>query len=281
VLPLLARLTAIAAMLDGVPESRQPEFHVTLRFFVRHGSSVVARSHFLVHWTGKDISTGGDPEPVQDAYVDRLFDILQSGFWMTRPTEHVVGGNIASPGQVSFDYHADMTCFTEVRLSAAASHAAQYGSAGIAVDRRFVLDRWGSPVHYVRNAANEHIVESFSRLRHLLQNEGQGEALRAAEYLGVFLKPMSPPNTDSFTMLDEHEWRIVVTKEKVDFGHIKESSNPTPRFRLLIPPEEVRLLVLPDEPTRKKALADARIHTTLWDHKCYPPILTLPECANL
>jgi hypothetical protein len=253
----------------------------------------LARSDFLVHWTGRDISVVAPlTEPARVAYVDRLFDILQFGFWMTRPTERVVGNNVrASSGAVSFEYHAEMTCFTEVRLSAATHHASQYGLVGIAVDRKFVLDRWGGPVHYVRNGPDEYVVGSFFQLRFLLQflsNNTAGDvrdaaisALRDAEYLGVFLKPMSPPTTDSFRMLDEHEWRIVAKQQQIDRGNIIVASTPPPQFRLRIPPKEVRLLVLPDAPTRNKVLTDARIRPTLWDHGCYPPLLTLPECANL
>jgi hypothetical protein len=180
-----------------------------------------------------------------------------------------------------------MTCFTEVRLSVSARHAALYGLLGVAVDRMYVLERWGSLVHYVRNHGNEHIVAALFDLRYLLKVHLKGidssreEALRDAEYLGVFLKPMSTSNTDDFAFLDEHEWRVVAMPRQVELARIKETGHSDPPFKLMVGADEVRLVVLPDDSTRKMALVDLRMKEIFFDSGLYPPLLTLEECTHL
>lgn len=81
------------------------------------------RTDFLVHWTGRDIAT--NRFLVTDAqradYVQRLVDIVQSGLWMTQPGEEIDGRNGAS-----ITYEAQMTCFTEIRLTDAEIHTQRY-----------------------------------------------------------------------------------------------------------------------------------------------------------
>jgi len=258
------------------------------------------RSHFLVHWTGKDISVNQHTltDVQRDEYVGRLFSILAGGFWMSMPLESLLGGLGGHPGgSHGFTYSAAMTCFTEIRLSAASHHASQYGLLGIAVDRHFVLDRWGSPVHYVRNRSMEHIVGSFADLRYqlvtLLNRQGLDpqvdllarNALQHADYLGVFLKAMSAPpaqqnDPDDFFFLDEQEWRVVAVPELLNKGHIVDNGKKAlPPFKLVLPADKVRLIVAPDGATRNKLIADARIGTH-WPNRIHPPILTLDECGE-
>jgi len=82
--------------------------------------------------------------------VKRLADIISKGFWMTKPPEKIHGANGSH-----VEYHSPMTCFTEVRLSDTELHTQRYGLLGIAVNRHFVLERFGGPVHYVRNHCTE------------------------------------------------------------------------------------------------------------------------------
>jgi hypothetical protein len=251
----------------------------------------MTRSKFLVHWTGKGIHTDVKTltDPHRSAYADRLVDILSNGFWMTTPPEKLVGGHARSNlgGQVSFTYKASMTCFTEARLSAASVLASAFGLLGIAVDRHFVLDRWGGPVHYVRNHADEHIVASLFDLRYLLKTRlaflgtDASDALHDAEYLGVFLKAMSTAGTDDFSMIDEHEWRVVQTTAQTDGGHIVATGFANPLFKLKLSHSDVKLLVLPDDATRTLVLNDPRFQTALWACGSHPPILTLDDCASL
>jgi len=206
---------------------------------------------------------------------------------MTKPREQVAGGHPrAVGGQVSFTYEVNMTCFTELRLSASTQHAAAYGLLGVAVNRAYVLQRWGAPVHYVRNHRDELIIGSFFHLLHSLTSndpaagnapEGPADSLK---YLGTFLKPMSSPNTDDFKFIDEHEWRVVQTNPQVQTGMIVQTGLSEPQYRLLVSPAELKLLVLPDDGTRSLAVADPRLSGLIFNHAHPVPLLTVEECSH-
>lgn len=134
------------------------------------------RTDFLVHWTGKDICL--DSQALSDEhrarYVDRLADILGKGFWMTKPDEKIYGNK-----NVYIEYSAPMTCFTEIRLSQAKLHAQRYGLLGVGVTRRFVLDRLGGPVHYVRNHPTAYAPGMCAVLE---QRSGAGHSLKPTRH---------------------------------------------------------------------------------------------------
>jgi hypothetical protein len=244
----------------------------------------MARPSLLVHWTGRRISTDVDrlSENKRKDYVERLVDILLNGFWMTCPQETLTGHNTKGvSGSVSFKYEAPMTCFTEVRLSQALNHARSYGLLGIAVDRKYVLDRWGSPVHYVRNHSDEKIVGAFLELRHCILTHKTAGTERADEllrYLGTFLKAMSQKNADDYGHLNELEWRIVATEEQVEMGNLRRTGTEQPLYRLLLRRGDVRLVVFPDDRTRQSAYANQRVRAFFSD--CQVPFLTIRECEQ-
>jgi hypothetical protein len=241
------------------------------------------RSSLLVHWTGKDICC--DRKNLSDsqrkAYVDRLRSILQDGFWMTRPTERLVG-SASNLGDCSLcDYVIDLACFTEVRLSQAESHSQQYGLLGVGVERKFVLDRRGGPVHYVRNADCESVVgNSLAVFSHLQRNGPEGLSELVRRNIG-FLKPMSNPGQDDYAYLDEHEWRITHTHDAQGHGLIVPTGLEKPIYRLPLQPGDVRLIVFPDAATRYLANDDEQILDFFRVVKRKMPIfLTVEECRD-
>jgi hypothetical protein len=160
-----------------------------------------------------------------------------------------------------------------------------YGLLGVGVDRAYVLERWGSPVHYVRNHRDDGVVGSFAAARNLIAacaRRGNGDAAAAlahVNYLGTFMKGMSQANTDDFLFLEEQEWRVVVTQEQIDVGRINETGLGLPRYRLILPPAELRLVVFPDACTRQLALQDPRVQKSLGSGGSLP-LLTLEECRQ-
>jgi len=214
------------------------------------------RPNLLVTWTGKDINTSvstlTDAESAK--YVDRLRDIVTSGLWMTVPPERIEG---FGPSFIS--YKAPMTCFTEVRLSITKEHSRRYGLLGIAVDRCFVLDRLGGPVHYVRNGPDECVVGNVNAIRdHVIKTASPA----VENYLAVnaaFLKPMSTATTDDFSYIDENEWRIVHTHRGEEKGSIVKTGRSVPLYRIPLHPNDVQLVVFPDSKTRARAVADPTI----------------------
>ena len=198
------------------------------------------RPNYLVHWTGKDIAS--DPELLTDGdrrkYLDRLTDILHNGFWMTRPPEKLMGRHPRSPkgGSVSFTYEANMTCFTEIRLSQSVGHAKLYGCLGIGVDREYILERWGSPVHYVRNHEREKIVSAFFDLRYMLvklKQAGVADAELAdgyLSYIGTFLKGMSQFGKDEMCIRDRlkgRRSRLLRNNRRPRYTGLPQAREPT------------------------------------------------------
>jgi hypothetical protein len=248
----------------------------------------MARSTYLVHWTGKDINT--DLKSLTDderrKYIEYLVGILREGFWMTQVAEHLTGCHARSTsGSVSFQYETHMTCFTEVRLSQSLRHAAEYGLLGVGVERKYVLDHWGSPVYYVRNHENEGFVGAFFDLRCRIigqKSKGIDGSERAAElvnYLGTFFKAMSNRGLDDFRFLEENEWRIVLTEEQIRANKIICTGLSRPTFKIPLLSSDVRLVVFPDTKTRAMALSDAAAAPLIANGEAFP-LLTLEECRQ-
>lgn len=252
------------------------------------------RSRLLAHWTGKDLHAKNDrlDDDVRRSYVERLRGLTASGFWMTTPTEKLQGAGRGG-GSYSFDYVTPMTCFTEVRLSHSRLHSERYGRLAIVVDRKFVLERWGGPVHYVRNHADEFVVSNLKGVRDWLSSVIDNEELNpiiprlwenrcAVDLLFSMLKGMSRPGTDDYEYIDEHEWRIPQSQGQCDTGRLlKNEPGAIPPYFVTLMPRDVRMVVFPDAETRRIALQDAAITSWLSDAENMPPMLTIAECEDL
>jgi hypothetical protein len=236
----------------------------------------VKRSNFLVTWTGKDIDPSGLTDSGRRRYVERLKDILAHGLWMTDPSERITGNT-----DCHVKYEAAMTCFTEVRLSQARNHAARYGSLGIAVERKFVLDRFGGPVHYVRNSSSgECVIGNAQEVLSFLKVHAPKAVQEYFAINSAFLKSMSNRDSDDFAYIDEHEWRIVHTFEMVGRGKIKTTGQARPQFRIPLEHSDIKLIVVPDSATLDLMLADSAI-VDFFSKAGRPPIyLTLDECEQ-
>jgi len=237
------------------------------------------RSKLLVHWTGKDIGlTHPLSEPQRQSYVARLESILGSGFWMNKPefAESLLGYDLTTYG-----LQPAMTCFTEIRLSQARQHAHQYGLLGVGVERDFVLDRTGGPVHYVRNRPNECIVGSYSQLFKYLNNH-RAETKEGENPVGVlfmlmsFLKPMSElTNEEDHQFLDEQEWRIV-QNDRIKKDHIARQPGDRPVALLPITHHEVSVIIFPDRDTVNRAIVSDFFKDWL-SERVIPPTITCLE----
>jgi hypothetical protein len=216
----------------------------------RHG-----RSRLLTHWTGRDIAVAPSAmtEGHRREYAERLKDILGHGLWMTQPGETLTSSVQGNEARIQL--RCPMTCFTELRLSSSHSHVQRYGLLGVVVDRLFVLERLGAPVHYVRQHHAEALVGNLAQLTHWIHGlkgkDADAEQMQhAAMFAASFLKGMSHPSTDDFAFLDEHEWRIVQTDSVVSAGRIVATGLPHPCYRVPVAVGDVRLLVVPDEIVR-------------------------------
>jgi len=220
---------------------------------------------------------------VQVGYAELARDILLNGFWMTRPPEQLMGWVVGSDNDQlcsSARSTIDVTCFTEVRLSQAEEHSKQYGLLGIGVERKFVLDRRGGPVHYVRNGPRETVVgNSLALFWYLQEKDAQVQAELMRRNIG-FLKPMSNPGEDDYAYLDEHEWRIIHSHEEEKRGLIVRTGLERPFYRIPVQPADVRLIVFPDADTRRLATDDEQIRSFFLREKKLPIFLTLEDCRD-
>jgi hypothetical protein len=228
------------------------------------------RANFLVHWTGKDISTDRDTltDDWRRYYVERLRGTLLEGLWMMVPSEKIEGTD-----QAWIKYDVPMTCFTEVKLSETEDHTRRYGLLGLAVDRLFVLDRYGGPVHYVRNGVGEKIVGYAAQF--FANGQLPAELEPARNFNTCFLKMMSNKGTDDFEFLDEHEWRIVYTDDQEKQGTIRKTDVERPLYKIPFQPHDLKFVVFPDLHTRALALKDPSLRELL-----ICPCLTIEECLN-
>jgi Putative abortive phage resistance protein AbiGi, antitoxin len=234
----------------------------------------MARSDFLVHWTGKDICTDCRALTADNrqAYVDLLLSIMQDGFWMTVPREQLIGN------YTTLQYDIPMTCFTEIKLSQTQAHVQRYGLLGVGVSRRFVLDRLGGPVHYVRNHQDEFVVANTFQIFEYFRKTSNSLVGHSQANL-CFLKAMSNPGTDDFEVLNENEWRIIETEAQVIAGNLLRTGKARPRA--LIPLKgETRLVVFPDDRTRSLALINPTLKTMLQGPSGVPMLLTIEECEH-
>ena len=79
-----------------------------------------------------------------------------------------------------------MTCFTEIRLSASDVHAQQYGRLGFGFSRRFVIERYGGPVHYIYGGYEDRdyaatggvFIDLWMQLENVVKLEAEGKPLQ-------------------------------------------------------------------------------------------------------
>lgn len=255
-------------------------------------------SRLIVHWTGKEISQCLPPAPTEFQrikYVRLLKSILSKGLRLSRLTEHIGGA-----GGAHVDPTMRLVCFTEIKLGQALSHAGRYGLLGIGFERKWILARYGSPALYVNNGALCVLVKRLSDVHRYFRNsieDGKTHAQGCEKTIGTykahlasvniaisFMKNMSRHDyraTDDDLdgeYYDEMEWRIVKLGHlQVKAGLVKKRSDN--EYYVVIQPPDVKLLVFPDEQTRRYALE----HCWLKKHffaAASPALLTIGDCQN-
>jgi hypothetical protein len=274
------------------------------------GQNKTLRSDFLIHWTGgKDINPDYKkltPENRKD-YVIRLRNTLKeetNGLWMKRNEEVI---KIPPKGELGYK-DVLMTCFTEIKLSRTYEHTMRYGCLGLGFSREFVISLFGVPVHYV--AGNNldkvtlnmlEIVHGLAQLRDakyaqsanlVLEETGSnyqvtledghralfGDILNKLKPIGMLLKPMSNHPGD-YHNLDEFEWRILYypnEQKQVKFL----GNNNDPPAKITFKPVDLKIIIFPDDETRKMALINPIIMNWFGDPPDFPIMVTVEECLN-
>lgn len=216
-------------------------------------------SDFLIHWTGKDIDKDHDTKWTDDhssttdssvtkKYLDRLKNILRFGLWMKKDPKdcflNVESKEIEVPSVARI-------CFTELKLSEARSHAAQYGRLGIGFKRFFLLDRLGAPVLYYHPTRKNWFFPPYS----------DDYSNFKSRYHACFFKPMSIKSKDStfeYKYYDESEWRIIYSDEIKNMALKLNGMDIADFFK------------------KPSEIDDDKFHKYLVDNKCDPPEYVIP-----
>jgi hypothetical protein len=238
------------------------------------------RSGFLIHCTGKCIQTDykalNDTQRVQ--YVDRLLGTLKGGLWMM-PTEEEFK---LDAGPYLKYCGVPATCFTEIKLSATHKHTQHYGCLGFGFERSFVIGQCGQPVQYV--SKNSPILRNMYLLREKLEKLETFDVEEMDKLLDFnicFLKNMSdcPGRSEEFENLDEAEWRILLMNNKKQQPNVVPCrNNMRPTAKVRFGPCDLKILIFPDEGTRKMALETNGILE--WFGRNIPIMATVRECLH-
>ena len=106
----------------------------------------------LFHWIGIHIEKKTDgyslTDDLREEYVACLEGALENGLWAKVPRfpDQLGDGKLVR-------VHRPITCFTEWSLSQSLPHTQRYGRLGLGFPKKFVFDRGGQPVTYVRDHA--------------------------------------------------------------------------------------------------------------------------------
>jgi hypothetical protein len=249
---------------------------------------IPVHSDFIIHWTGKDIDKEYDKDWTgknasltsagsTEKYLKRLKYILKYGLWMT---ECQTDAPIKSKyGEIKPPIHS-RTCFTELKLSKARSHASEFGRLGIGFKRFFLFDRLGAPMIYF----NEH---GYNWLQPPLFLNTEDD------YYKCFFKSMTVKNESPllYKYFDESEWRIIYShnlKNKlkksgldkindhfVNFEDITEhefkdycnNSEIKPNFLIPIEDKWVAMIIYPSIAVKVIAQADIEIRNLISSFK--------------
>lgn len=238
-------------------------------------------SDFIIHWTGKDIDLEYDNKWTRNhssstnaistqKYLQRLKNILKYGLWMTEnhDDEYIK----TYKGEIKCPIHS-RTCFTELKLSMARSHAAEFGRLGIGFKRFFLFDRIGAPMLYF----SEHRWNWFQPPlfdNHNISND---------DYYTCFFKSMTQKANDStlqYKFFDESEWRIIysnsiknklvkigldhINSHFINFEDIKEpefidycnDSKIKPKFLIPVQDKWFAMIIYPSIEVKVKAQSD-------------------------
>ncbi len=230
-------------------------------------------SRFLIHWTGRDISTNAPRELKRvemEGFVERLRNILRNGLRMIEDEEKIYGMR-----ERWIKIKIPRVCFTEVKLSQTQKHAAEYGLLGVGLSRKFIMSRYGNPVFYVQNGGCGAIVENFDVIRGYLSDK---ESIKSLEVVLGFLKNMSDKNRENLKYYDEMEWRIIHS-DLLERKKLIIKSNKDSYYYLRLRSDHIKAIVFPNHKTKKMALEDEWLRQHLFK-KHVPMITTVMDCKN-
>jgi len=106
----------------------------------------------LFYWLGRHIDerveNGKLTEELRGEYLECLRSALRHGLWVKTPQvpDQLGDGSLIK-------VHRPITCFTEWTLGQSVPHTTRYGRMGLGFPKKFVLNRGGQPVTYLRDSS--------------------------------------------------------------------------------------------------------------------------------
>ncbi len=233
----------------------------------------ILHTKFLVHWAGKEFHKPPNApldDNLRNKYVQTLICILKNGFEMRRGTEEIYDLD-----NKLLETFVSRVCFTEIKLSLARKHSQQYGSLGLGVDRDFVLNAYGNPVFYMKNGKSNVAVNANKVLEFLRRTDNADDILLEFRTLLAYFKNMNE-GEDDLKYYDELEWRVTHLIRLENEGRLTVLNRANHQYLLKLEPEDIKVLVFPDEKTKKKAFEDPRFSELIDTPIC----LTINDCEN-
>lgn len=223
-------------------------------------------SEILVHWTGKKDIENNPVSNQTQLYVQRVEDYYRNGLFMKRTTEPTTRGRKIK--------YLPRLCFTEIKLSQAKDHANRYGKLGIGFSREFIMNRGGRPVIYIPFEPRDGLLER-SLDQALDKSKGNDEINKLMISIHSYIKRMWDENDEQ--AYDEMEWRIVYDNDPNYCKYFTRGKDKD-EFRFIFTANDVKIIVFPDEKTRRASFDDKIIKKFF---SIYTPItITVDECEN-
>jgi hypothetical protein len=268
--------------------------------------------HQLFHWLGEHIDKKMERKKLTDElrkeYLDCLRGALKNGLWVKTPRNPDCLGD-GSLIKVS----RPITCFTEWSLGQSLPHTDCYGRLGLGFPKRFVCDRGGHPVMYMKDSGRcAPYAKALLSLASFFKSEEHGEIPKKwsdyFDYLCHFNKamkrkdvrpkrkrrsPVKKPRPkasidpmvrrfgSAFGYLEEREWRVVYHDSIARFFKNGPKGTAPEFFLPFKPGSELFTVVLPDSKTVRMAHLDKNIRKSLFPENAPPvTILSLTEIGT-
>lgn len=245
------------------------------------------RSEFLIHWTGNNKKKDDiESKPIgkrSELYLERLIDYYENGLFSRRKNEPTL--------RLRQVKDVVRLCFTEIKLSQVQTHASRYGKLGIGFNREFILQKGGRPVIYIPYNSNEesrilennllNIKDSISVLSKKLADQDSGlkelidKMSNSLKWVKAYIKRMGERKAP-YIYLEEMEWRIVYDESDKHFSKLQSDDNGV--HRLCFKSTDVKIIIFPDDDTKKKTLNNRKMQKYFSEHM--PIMATLTDCKH-
>ena len=205
--------------------------------------------------------------------IVELINIIENGFWMMPNQESIVGfggcKNMSSQ---------QCTCFTDLGVNNSSDHIKKYGLMGIGVTREFILKMDGRPVWYFLNSSDDIHGETIHKLFDYIidkkdNNQKLEELFNRMSMLFDYAKPMGEEGKINDEFYDEKEWRIVWNSLR-NGEYFKSTNVDRPKFLIEIPNKDIKIILLPDEITKKMLYSDSFFYNQFKEKDFSPSIIT-------